>query len=89
MRTTTSRTKPYQRADLSFAHIIEKPLYIACDNRNFQWSEKELLPVLEDCKKAFEASTYINSMGTLDIYINHKNQSHVKEGQHRITVNYL
>ncbi len=89
MSTETVRTKPYTSADRTFASLIEKPLYIACDNRNFQWTDKELLPVLEDCKTAFEGKKYHNSMGTLDIYINKQNQPHVKEGQHRITTNYL
>lgn len=89
MSSQTVRNKAYTSKDLTFANIIEKPLYIACDNRNFQWTDKELLPVLEDCKKVFEENKYVNSLGTVDIYINKQNQPHVKEGQHRITTNYL
>lgn len=77
------RTKPYDSSSKSWNNILEMPLNIPMNQREYSWNDKELKQVIEDIIKIFEEDKYNLKMGSI-IYLTYNGTNEIYDGQQRI-----
>ena len=67
-----TRQKPYTTNQESWASILQKPLRIPMNQREYSWEEEEIERFLDDMFKIYEEGRYVEKMGSI-INLNYKN----------------
>ena len=83
-----TRQKPYTTNQESWASILQKPLRIPMNQREYSWEEEEIERFLDDMFKIYEEGRYVEKMGSI-INLNYKNINYIYDGQQRILTTIL
>ena len=79
----TQRIKPYTTNQVSWNTILTKHLQIPMNQREYSWTNVELIKFLNDLFQVFEEGKYIEKMGSI-INLIRGNINYIYDGQQRI-----
>lgn len=83
-----SRVKPYTSNQQSWSSILQKPLKIPMNQREYSWESAEITKFLDDIFKIYEEDKYVEKMGSI-INLNYNNDNDIYDGQQRILTTIL
>ena len=83
-----SRSKPYTSNQETWNTILQKPLKIPMNQREYSWETKEITKFLDDIFKIYEEGIYVEKMGSI-INLNHNGSNDIYDGQQRILTTIL
>ena len=84
----TSRSKPYTTNQETWKALLQKPLRIPMNQRQYSWGIDEITLFLNDMIDIFEKGIYIEKMGSI-INLKYKNNNDIYDGQQRILTTNL
>lgn len=76
------RTKPYESKSKSWSNILEIPLTIPMNQRNYSWTEREIKQFIDDIIKIFEEGEFVEKMGSM-IVLTHNGKNEIYDAQQR------
>ena len=82
------RIKPYTTNQVSWKSILEKPLTIPMNQREYSWEQKQIIKFLDDIFKIYEEGKYYLKLGSI-INLKHDNVNNIFDGQQRILTTIL
>ena len=82
------RIKPYTSNQQSWLSILQKPLKIPMNQREYSWETTEISKFLDDIFKIYEEDKYVEKMGSI-INLNYNNDNDIYDGQQRILTTIL
>jgi len=77
------RIKPYTTNSQSWNAILDKPLEIPMNQRQYDWDDKDIKSFVEDIIEVFREDKYIEKMGTLILFNNDEGRKEIWDGQQR------
>ena len=83
-----SRIKPYTSNQETWNSILNKPIRIPMNQREYSWEKKEVKVFLDDLFNTYEECKYVEKMGSI-INLNYDNNNDIYDGQQRILTTSL
>jgi len=79
----SDRKKPYTTNQQTWHNILQKPLQIPMNQREYSWGPDEINKFIDDIISIFEEGEYVEKMGSI-INLSHDNKNFIYDGQQRI-----
>jgi len=67
---SSNRNAPYNTTNKSIGEYLKYNLFIPMNQREYSWTKKEIIPVLNDIKELFKETEFKELMGSIIIYQN-------------------
>ena len=83
-----SRIKPYTTNQETWSTLLQMPLKIPMNQREYSWESAEITKFLDDIFHIFEEGKYVEKMGSI-INLNYKGVNDIYDGQQRILTTIL
>lgn len=83
-----SRRKPYTTSQTNWGTILDMRISIPMNQRDYSWTDKELIQFINDTKYIFEETDYIEKLGSIINYKGNGNNE-IYDGQQRTITTIL